>query len=445
MKVLKYLAIIYVCSLLFLLKKTWDGKLCINSSIVQSIDIVREHGRVFYPNCYIDKDETGTLVLEDRKIILTFEKNLKSFEALLRQNGYFLKPNSLRVVIKDSANLSVSASTIEMNYEDAQDLKLVKKTLIKAWVLGFASKKIRDDKFTQEILSDVFLYVFWNKMNWDKETNFDRWLKYVYSEKDICTTRYIPLEHKPFCDVAAKSKKFDQISPWSLRPLVVNRILGFYDDMNLKEKLKFAKNMQTLIATYDKESPVKILNINNISSVYNSYMENLIGNILKIKFDERLIVDFIFEFDHDQPDSMIEFKSDLPFYMLKNIMFKYRDNAYINLRNGSKIVSKNSYANHWVLVQNSFPELKEVRDLPAEYLTIIQAKKEYDLSRFFQKMDDISAFPWVEEFDSLTIYIPSLKLLSKLAPQEVQHQSIKSLSLDPRLQEVLGWNPVKVY
>jgi len=294
-------------------------------------------------------------------------------------------------------------------------------------------------------VSDIFLHIFWNESNWEQETNFKRWLKYVYSEKDICTTNYIPEERKPFCDLASKAGGFDQISLWSMRPLVVNRILKYYDDMDLKDKLEFARYWMRFAATFEGKLPEKNLNFQNFSNVYNTYMELFVGKHFNKKFEEYLAVDYVFEFAMPQMESLISFKNELPFYMTKNILFKFKDDTFINLRNGSRIVTNKSLARHWVLVQNSFPELKEVKGLPADYLTIIQAKRDYDLHKFYQKIDDISSFPWVEEFDSLTIYIPSLKLLGRLAPKELQSKDIKTLSLNPKLQEVLGWNPVQIY
>ncbi|MES2770198.1 MAG: hypothetical protein V4596_13715, partial [Bdellovibrionota bacterium] len=410
----------------------------------------RDQESVFYPSCFFEKVHSGIPILGDRKTIKNLGESVESFERFLRQNKFFYKPNSIKIVIKESANLSVSANEILMSAEQAKDLKLFRKSLLKSWFLGFASKQVRDDKFTQEVVSDIFLYVFWNEINWEKEFNFKRWLKYVYSEKDICRTDFVPAETGPFCDLIAMAKntqrrEFDQISIWSMRPLVVNRILHYYDQMPLKEKLGFAKYWMRFAGTFEGKLPEKNLNFQNFSNVYNMYMEQFIGKLLNAKFEEYLTVDYIFEFDIPQVESLVSFKNELPFYMQKNILFKFKNNTYINLRNGSKLVTSKSLARHWVLVQNSFPELKEVKGLPADYLTIIQAKKDYDLHKFYEKIDDISDFPWVEEFDSLTIYIPSLKLLGRLAPNEVKSQDIKSLSLNPRLEVILGWNPVQVH
>ena len=446
MKVLKYLAIIYLFSLIFLLTKTLDDPQCINSITVQSINIERDQESVFYPSCFFEKEHSGTPILGDRKIIKNLGNSVESFERFIRQNKFFYKPNTIRIVIKESANLSVSATEIQMNPEQAKDLSLFRKSLLKSWFLGFASKQIRDDKFTQEVVSDIFLYVFWNEIHWEKETNFKRWLKYVYSEKDICKTDFMPTERKPFCDlVTNQNNQFDQISLWSMRPLVVNRILNYYDQMKLQQKLDFAKYWIHFAATFDGKLPEKNLNFQNFSNVYNVYMDQFVGKLLDVKFEEYLVVDYIFEFDTPQMESMVPYKNELPFYMVKNILFKFNNNAYINLRNGSKLVTDKALSRNWVLVQNSFPELKEVKGIPADYLTIIQAKKDYDLHKFYEKIDDISAFPWVEEFDSLTIYIPSLKLLGRLAPKELRSQDIKSLALNPKLQEILGWNPVQTY
>jgi hypothetical protein len=174
-------------------------------------------------------------------------------------------------------------------------------------------------------------------------------------------------------------------------------------------------------------------------------MNQFVGKLLNAKFEENLFIDFVFEFHVPQFQNMVKQKNELPFYMVKNILFKFNDNTFINLRNGSKITSKKSFAKHWVLVQKKLPELKEVKDLPADYLTIIQAKRNYDFGQFYEKIDDISDFPWVDEFDSLTIYIPSLKLLSVLAPEELRSKDLKTLSLNPQISKILGWNPVQVY
>jgi hypothetical protein len=215
--------------------------------------------------------------------------------------------------------------------------------------------------------------------------------------------------------------------------------------MSLRKKLKFSRYWMMFASTFDGELPEKNINLSNFSNIYNLYMDRFVGKLLNVKFEENLFIDYVFEFHTPQFESLVKQKNELPFYMLKNILFKFNDNTFINLRNGSKISSKKSFAKHWVLVQNSFPELREVKGLPADYLTIIQAKKDYDFTQFYKKIDDISAFPWTDEFDTLTIYIPSLKLLGVLAPQELKNADLKTLSLNPKISEILGWNPVQVY
>lgn len=445
MKVLKYLAVIYIISLIVLLNKTLEDSGCINSMTVQSINIERSQGRVYSPSCYFANEASGTPILGDKKLLSNLEKTIASFEAFLRTNKFFYKPNSVKILIKDSAELSVTSYEIQMNFEQAKDLNLFRKSLLKSWFLGFASQKIKDDKFTQEVVSDIFLYVFWNEINWTKETNFKRWLKYVYSEKDICKTSYIPNERAMFCDLMNPSqiepKEFDHISIWSMRPLVVNRILFYYDQMTYKQKLEFSKYWMRFAATFEGPLPEKLLNFQNFSSIYNAYMDQFVGPLLNVKFEEQLTVDYVFEFQVPQPTSMVDYKNDLPFYLVKNILFKFKDDSFINLRNGSRLVTPQAVGKHWVLVQNKFPELSEIKNLPAEYLTILQTKKDYDFNQFYQKMDDISGFPWTEEFDSLTIYIPSLKLLGRLAPHTMQ-SDIKSLYHNSEVTKILGWNPV---
>lgn len=445
MKVLKYLAVIYFISLIVLLNKTLEDALCINSITVQSINIDHGKDQVFAPSCYYETEASGIPVLGDKKLLKNLGNSVESFEAFLRNNKLFYKPNSLRILIKDSAELVITAREIQMNRAQASDLNLFRKSLLKSWLLNFSSQKIRDDKFMQEVVSDIFLYVFWNEMNWERETNFKRWLKYVYSEKDICKTDYVPSERGPFCDLITESSDFDQISIWSMRPLVVNRILYYYDDMTYKQKLEFARYWMKLTSTYDGELPEKTLSFQNFSTVYNTYMDQFVGKLLNIKFEEPLSVDYVFEFNVPQPYSMVNYKNDLPFYLTKNILFKFKDDAFINLRNGSRLVTNKSTARHWVMVQNTLPELKDVKHLPADYLTIIQAKNDYDMNQFYKKMDDISAFPWTEEFDSLTLYIPSLKLLGRLAPHSLRSSDIRSLLHNPEVTRTLGWDPVKIY
>jgi hypothetical protein len=418
---------------------------CINSITVQSVNIERDQESVLVPSCYFEKKPSGTPVLGDKKVLKNITESVESFEKFIRNNRLFYKLNSLQIVIKESADLAVSAHEIQMNFEQAKDLNLVRKILLKSWFLNFASQKIKDDKFSQEIVSDIFLYVFWDEMSWEKESNFNRWLKYVYSEKDICKTEYAPSEREAFCNLIGNSQDFNQISIWSMRPLIVNRILSYYDQMSLSQKLEFTKYWLKFATTFDGKLPSKNLNLRNFSNVYNTYMQQYVGPLLNIKFDENLVVDFVFELNLPQLNSKVVQKQELPVYMLKNILFKFNDNAFINLRNGSRISSNKAYAKHWVLVQRTFPELKEVKSLPADYLTILQAKKQYDINQFYKKIDDISAFPWSEEFDSLTIYLPSLNLLGRLAPEELRNSDVRSLSLNPKLSKILGWNPVQVY
>lgn len=413
---------------------------------VQSINIQRATGDLYIPSCYFDEKPSGTPVLGDKKLITNLEKTINAFEGHLRTNRLFIKPKALKLVVKESADLAVSASEVIMNFEQASDFKLFRKSLLKSWFLTFASQKIKDDKFTQEVVSDIFQYVFWNELNWNRETNFKRWLKYVYSEKDICKTNYIPHEREAFCNLVSEAEDttdFDQISMWSLRPLVVNRILYYYDQMTYAQKLEFSKYWMRLVVTFKGDLPSHSLNFKSFSQVYNAYMDQFVGPLLNVQFEESLGIDYVFEFETPQPYSLVDYKNELPFLMSKNILFKFKNNTFINLRNGSKIVSTQANARHWVLVQKKLPELRQVKKFPAEYLTIIQAKKEYDLNRFYKKIDDISEFPWRDEFDSLTIYVPSLKLLGQLAPEMRLEEDLKSFSRNKQVTKVLGWSPVQ--
>src|SRR5690606_28055564 len=100
-----------------------------------------------------------------------------------------------------------------------------------------------------------------------------------------------------------------RISIWSLRPLVVNRLLDMYDRMKLEEKSSFVRYMIGWALTYKSPTNIKSLNLKNISSAYNGLMNLIVGDLFS--FDEPLSVDFVFEFLEPQPYSMITQKSDL--------------------------------------------------------------------------------------------------------------------------------------
>ena len=410
---------------------------CINSITVQSINIERGEDAVLAPSCYFDSSVSGTPILGDKKVIKNLAQIIETFERNLRNNSLFYKPNSLKVVINDSAKFQITPSKIQMSYAQAKDLKFFKKALTKSWFMNFASKSLKADEFSQELLSDIFLYAFWNELSWVKETNHKRWLKYVYSSKDLCSSIYVPTVTPDVCTV-----KNEQLTAWSIRPLMLNRIVDYYDQMDLSQKIEFTKYWVKLAATFDSNLRKEKIDFTNFSKIFNSRMNAMVSPLMNMKFDDHLGIDFVFDF---RIKGIRTENFENPFYMLKNIIFKMSDGSYVNLRSGSKIKTDKIYSRHWVLVQNEFPELKEVKNISADYLTIIQAKKEYDLTQFYKKMDDISSFPWVDEFDSLTIYIPSLRLLGRLAPKEVEGVDIRSLSLNPKITKILGWNPVQVY
>src|SRR5690606_21299958 len=136
-----------------------------------------------------------------------------AFEELSRINKYFYKPNSIRIIIKGDAAFEVSHKEIIMSFNAAKDLSLVKKSLVHAWMLSYSTPQLRKDAFLQEVAVDIFNYAFWNELQWDKEPNLKRWLKYVYSDKDICSTNFSPVSRTGVCQLMSKSetKEFDQI------------------------------------------------------------------------------------------------------------------------------------------------------------------------------------------------------------------------------------------
>lgn len=448
MKVLKIVALIYLFSLIGLLIVATQEKGCINSITVQSINIERPTGTLSIPSCYFDQDRLGTPVLGDQKIVQNLSKAVSSFEEFTRINRFFYKPNSLKISIREGSDLQVSNKEIVMSFDAAKNPEAVRRSLAKAWMLGFASAQVRADSFFQEVITDLFVYAFWNETQWQKEGNFKRWLKYVYSEKDICETSFSPESRISICGLLTDSDKAksDQISFWSLRPLIVNRIVDLYDRMNYEQKSSFVRYMIGFALTTEEIPRMPSLTLKNFSAVYNERMNLILADMTGKSFDEQLSIDFVFELSGPQPYTMIKQKEDLPFYMTQNVLFRYDNNVFINLKNGSRFVSAENFVRHWVKVQDNFPSLKAVKHIPAEYLTILQAKQPYEIFEFFKKMDDLSAFPWPEEFDSLTIYVPSLKLLGRLAPKEFgTNQDIRNVMLNPKVEKILGWNPVQVY
>ncbi len=447
MKVLKIVALIYLFSLIGLLIVATREQGCINSITVQSINIERQGSSVSVPSCFFEETHSGTPVLEDQKIIESFSGVIQNFEQMAKINKFFYKPNSLRILIKENSDLQVSYNKIIMDIESAKDLSLVRRSIAQAWMLSYATPELRSNNFLQEVVTDILSFVFWNDLSWEKEVNFNRWLKYVYSDRDICETKYSPASYASVCKLMKDSDgaEFDQISMWSLRPLVINRVLDLYDRMDVPGKSDFLNYMIAWVLTYEGDLNIQPLDLKSISSVYNQTMNALIGDIYA--FDEALSVDFVFEFVGPQPYSMMNQKNDLPFYLTQNILFGYDDNVFINLRNGSRFASKENFVRHWVKVQDTFPTLSSAKNIPAEYLTILQAKEPYDVFQFFKKIDEISDFPWPEEFDSLTLYVPSLELLGRLAPKELLSAKgdLKNLMLNPNIEKILGWSPVQVY
>src|SRR5690606_13878994 len=105
-----------------------------------------------------------------------------------------------------------------------------------------------------------------------------------------CSTNFSPVSRTGVCQLMSKSetKEFDQISVWSLRPLVVNRIVDMYDRMKFEEKSAFVNYMIGWALTYESSTNIKPLNLKNISAIYNDLMNLFIGDLYS--FNETLSI-----------------------------------------------------------------------------------------------------------------------------------------------------------
>ncbi len=414
MKVLKIVAVIYFILILTLLSRTMERQNCISSTIVKAVDILREGNPVEIPNCYESKKASGTFVLNDFALLQNVQMQVAIFEESLKRQLLFIPYKKITIQIQEAPGWEVSKNKIILGRDAVREGWNVRYALLRAWIMNWGSDGIKNDKFLQVLVADIYSYLFWGKKDSERYEIKDNWIGNIYSEKDICSSENRPWDQFNFCHLLPKiqQENFKNISIWSLRPFVMNYFYNHYQEMSLKEKVKEVDRLTKVVAQmswYEEYVDLDIVRLNNI---YNRVIEKVLGrHTTQTSFQIESIIE-------NQEEAPIGW--DVGFG--KNILIKKIRNEFLNPINQSSLSIQNVTSLKWYLYSEQVPTLKELSRLPAQKVVVIIQKQR-----------------------PIEVHVPSLKLLVAFHYPQLLDLDVQQAQKNSRLSEILGWNPIQVH
>ncbi len=232
---IKYVLVAYFFLILALISREFSVKSCISSNVVHSLDI---HGVFKIYNCSAKLDPEGVFTSEVSKSLAQAKKDIVTLEE-------FLYRNNLPYPQLKSLDLSFTKSSS------------FPRDLVSQWVDSINPQM---PQLYKAIYGDIFTKIMTGSTSMDRERTDSL---YLISERDACGKGLVLEGKYSYCELIKKNKKgnFEDLSYWSLRPMLYAAFLQIYETLDLKAKqgfLKMVAQESVLQKKYSSEFDIRL-------------------------------------------------------------------------------------------------------------------------------------------------------------------------------------------
>lgn len=245
-----------------------NDSICINSTIVNNIDIIKSGKKTTVYQCASKQKAKFDHLLE--KQIKDIDQKMAAIES------YLMAQSSNSVDEKNKVTLMVNQDRLLQFEVNAQQIKIgallieepgnLERAFIKLWLRKNISDQLLLHSLFEESMTDLVYYSFSGQLDINDPINvktskigFHRWPQVLKSFDEYCESSWKMLEHTENCSKISSQKNSETVHDFiemSLRPLTTQTLIQAYLQFNVFERQRFishlAKTLQETSLTPDK-------------------------------------------------------------------------------------------------------------------------------------------------------------------------------------------------
>ncbi len=478
----------YMCflGLILSLKKP----LCIDSSIVQRIDMVKSSVATTAYACAFHKDAVYSLPMESyiSKVNPYIEKTFRLLDAI--------KPfkNKITLIVNEDRPyvFQIEKNRINLGSHLAESETFVTRAIVKAWVNENKTALSVDTRIVEETVADFLMYVLLGKVDIEDPVDKVRtklgsvkWPQVIKTPKGYCKSAWKYSEHIEDCLSSNSNDNFEgdlNSVVFGLRPLFTTAWIASYNDLTWKQKQQVVQSTAAVLngmyLSSDKiidslakdNNPLHlgITNINKftelIQSVSNSKNISLLPlyaglgtslqNLGVTDAFAEAYFDYLVEYS-GQIDQSSEFFKNIEQASIKN------PDVQVALKDKHAI---------WILPSKTALPLSVFNQVKSRQTIYIgcHLHKSTKIDQFFQKTEKLMLINECEnnnqynfvtlfsngirefvsskqssKFNFVQLHIPSFEMVHKdLDPEQNLFELVKGRDINKREFKVLGWTQI---
>ncbi len=449
--------VVAVLLLTWVLTKVGQHPICINSSLVDSMDI-QSHEAVLKikPCSFLESSDVPKKFQFYSSRINAAAAHIPS---ILDSTGKKLRVRPIRITVEvdHPFALAISQNHISIGRDLFESAGQIEKALLDALLLQNANQSFIESRLAREIVVDATLLLTTGDLNiYDPLTNhntrgllkFDHnHLKAFHNLKSLCTSAWRPqfltdscLDRKILNDEAFS--KF--VSSWSLRPLIGLVIQREITYLSLREKQKLLQTLLDRVESYDwnllPQSSEKIIEVMISNAGAWSELLGFKGEILEalieqIKNPDLLIIE-------DRQNLSVELAILQQMTLSNKIIFVSENNKMSFYPTGPKFkVESKVQPAHLILHSDKSLTVSSFNNLVSKDQRVLQILDEdkIELRSYFK--DGIKGWIDANPKTSFRVFhLPSLRLANKwgLLPTQVFDKQNPALRLSPKFKTLFG-------
>jgi hypothetical protein len=275
---------------IFVLAYLGQRPLCIDSKLVEKIDMVGDNESAAAYSCRLKKtvDYDQNLAVETKKIsdrIFPLEKFFAEFGDLKNTPQILWLKNSPKTFQVRGRQLNIGTELLDKPL-------VLEKEIAKTWVKEHLPQNMTDDILLVESLAELVLFSAGGDSTEDHPEA--RWPQVLKSFSAYCSSSFRWPEHREACEQAAveNPQLLDQLTPYSLQPLLSQSVLQAYLQMPPNNRFQFWKDFGSDRLVWRSQIP-KVQSwganewtqisqdIDNFSQKFPSELANLVDTELK--------------------------------------------------------------------------------------------------------------------------------------------------------------------
>ena len=233
--------------------------LCIDSKIVDKIDIIHSHGTDTVYACGVRKSVPFSPYLNE--MLPYIKDRLQNVEVTLKAIAPLQKPVQIAIRLDQPWAFGLSDHTITLGEKLFLSEGHLEKAIFKSWYREREPSTFAYSALAEESITDFLLYLSKSEINIEDRlkgyrttTKTVRWPQVIKTVSSYCESPWKNSEHYQVCfkDKNADEVLSENLMELSLRPLVTSSLIDSYQQLSFAEKNEMIRNFSAFVSSQRK-------------------------------------------------------------------------------------------------------------------------------------------------------------------------------------------------